>query len=150
MLPKKHFIYGLIFSLVLFLIFPITLLEAGLIFLASFFLDFDHYLYFVFRNRTLSLKKAYREAVRKGKKFDKLSKEEKLKYVVGFHLFHGLETLVVLGLLGFFISDYFYFILIGAAFHLVLDYIHCLQEFHYPLKISVIYDYFQFGKLKKL
>lgn len=150
MLPKKHFLYGLIFSLVLFLIFPLTILEACLIFLASFLLDVDHYLYSVFSTGSLSLSKAYREVIKKGKKFDKLSKEEKREYVAGFLCFHGLETLVLLGILGYFISSYFYFILIGTAFHLVLDYIQGIKEFHYPLKISVIWDYFQFKKLKKL
>lgn len=150
MLPKKHFIYGLIFSLAIYFIFSLNILEWSLIFLASFLLDFDHYLYFIFTNKTFSLKKAYSVFIEKGKKFRSLSKLEKREYVPGFYLFHGLETLVVLGLLGFFFSNYFYFILLGVAFHLVLDYIHCMQEFHYPLKISVVWDYFQFGKLRKL
>jgi len=150
MLPKKHFLYGLIFSLVIYLIFPINLLEATIIFISSFVLDLDHYLYFIFREKTFGLKKAYQRFIEKGKKFKGLSKEEKKRYVAGFYALHGIEPLIILGILGYFISSYFYFILIGFAFHLILDYIHCIQEFHYPLKISVIWDYFKFRKLKKL
>ena len=127
MLPKKHILYGLIFSIVISFLFNLTLLEVGLIFLASFLLDFDHYLYSVFREKTFSLKKAYLGFIKKGKKFRRLAKQERRNYVSGFYLFHGLETLVVLGLLGFFVSDYFYFILTGVAFHLILDYLHLLM-----------------------
>ncbi len=150
MLPKKHILYGFIFSLILFLIFPINLLEAGLIFFSSFLIDFDHYLYFVFTKKSFNLKEAYFGFKKKGLFLKKLSKPERKKYVPGFYIFHGLETLIVLGVLGYFISSYFYLVLFGAAFHLILDYIYCIKGFHYPLKISIIFDFFQFKNLKKL
>jgi len=150
MLPKKHFIFGLIFSLILFLIFKITLAETIIIFLSSFLIDVDHYFYYVFRRKNFNLIKAIKWFGAKRKKFKKLSSLEKRKYVGGFNCFHGLETLIILGFLGFSVSKYFYFILIGAGLHLILDYIEIFYNFHYPLKISLIYDFFKFKKLKKI
>ena len=56
MYPSKHLIFGLIFSLVLYLVFQ----EIGIpgfltIWLASFLIDVDHYLYYAISKKDISL-----------------------------------------------------------------------------------------------
>ncbi|MDP2673070.1 MAG: hypothetical protein Q8O84_04625, partial [Nanoarchaeota archaeon] len=60
MLPKYHVLFGFLFSLILFLIFPFIGLSGFLIiFISSVLIDIDHYLFYVFKNRIFSINKAY-------------------------------------------------------------------------------------------
>ena len=55
---------------------------------------------------------------------------------------------IILFIAGIFISKYFLLVFIGFTFHLFLD---ILEEIHNNLridKISIIYDWFKFKKLK--
>lgn len=151
MLPKTHFLVGAIISLLLFLLFPSLPLTGILIFLfSSFLIDFDHYLYFVYKKRSLNLKKAIIWFKEKKKKFEKMSKEERRKYTPGFYAFHGLEWPVFFLFLGFFLTPLFYFVSMGMTLHLVLDYIEILKGKRKLFKFSIIYDSIKFKKLKKL
>ena len=151
MLPKYHILIGFLFSLVLYSIFPeITLLNTGIIFLSSILIDVDHYLYFVFKKRNLSLKKAYFYFIEKKKKLEKMSLKEKRKNYNGFYFLHGLEFLLLVFFLGYFISEIFYFILIGLMLHFFLDYSEMIIDKKRIDKISVIYDFIKFKKLKFL
>ena len=69
MLPKVHIIVGGIISILLYLLFPITILEVSLIFLSSFLIDFDHYLLYVVNKKDFSLKKSFRWFIDNQKKF---------------------------------------------------------------------------------
>ncbi|MFQ5531781.1 MAG: hypothetical protein ACE5ES_04160, partial [Candidatus Nanoarchaeia archaeon] len=52
MLPKTHIILGFIFSVLIFFLFPqMGLIGASLIFFSSFLIDFDHYLYYLFKKK---------------------------------------------------------------------------------------------------
>ncbi|MBT4376301.1 hypothetical protein HOD29_02920 [archaeon] len=149
MLPHKHFIYGLIFSGIIYFIFPITILEAGIIFLASFLIDVDHYLYYAYKEKSLNLKKAYAWFRTKGKLFKKFPRRELKKYYTGIYCLHGIEILVILFILGFFLHTLFYFILIGFYFHLILDYIDLImRKWPHINKVSIIHDYLNSRKLK--
>jgi len=150
MLPRTHIILGFIFSGLLFLIFPLTLFQASLIFLSSFLIDFDHYLYYLFKKRDFSLKRAYFWFKMKGKKLKELPREERKKYSTAILCFHGLEILIILFILGYLISNLFYFVLIGAGFHLILDYIYLIKNPHNPMRVSLIHDFLKFKKLKKI
>ena len=78
--PKHHVLLGFIFSIIIFLIFPsIGILGFLLIFLSSFLVDVDHYLYYVYKNRKLSLRKAYMWHIRKRKKWYVLSRKKRNK-----------------------------------------------------------------------
>ncbi len=147
MLPRFHFFAGLIFSIILFLIFPsVTLLGAVIIFLSSFLIDFDHYVAYVFIKKDLSLKRAYKWFVKKRKKFLKLSRKERnqRKHIVCF--LHGIEPLILVFFLGYFVHSLFYYVFIGFAFHILSDAFYDLQHWDRFHKLSIIYD---FIKLKK-
>jgi len=130
-----HFLAGLFLAILLFFIFPfVGIFEAILIFLASFSIDIDYLLYYFYRKRSFSLSKTYRFAKENGHKYKKLSYEEKKKYFRAFRLFHGIETLIILFLLGILLHNLFYYVLIGALLHLIMDYIHEVKGIILSLK----------------
>ena len=151
MLPKSHILLGFIFSLILFIIFPkIGIIGFVIIFFSSFLIDVDHYIYYVFKKRDLSLKNAYSWFIQKRKKYLALSRKKRNEVYLEIHFLHGVEILIILFLLGLFVHKYFCYILIGFAFHLFLDVIH-QRKFHDRLdRISLIYDFLKFKKLKFL
>jgi len=150
MFPKFHVLLGLIFSIIVFLIFPfIGLLGLTIIFLSSFLIDFDHYLYYFFNKKSLNLKKSYLWFKEKGEKFSKLPKKEMKNYSLIVSYFHGLEWVILFFILGHFFQNFFYFVGIGMLFHLVLDWIYSYLTLGRFFKISVIFDYFHNKNLKK-
>ena len=151
MLPKSHILLGFIFSLILFIIFPkIGIIGFVIIFFSSFLIDVDHYIYYVFKKRDLSLKNAYSWFIQKRKKYLTLSRKKRNEIYLEIHFLHGIEPLLILFVLGVYVSEYFFYILIGFAFHLFLDIAH-QRKFHDRLdRISLIYDFIKFRNLKRL
>jgi len=149
MLPKYHILLGFFFALFLFFIFPkIEVVGFLIIFLSSFLIDIDHYLYYVFKKRDLSLKNAYSWFIQKRKKYLVLSRKKRNEVYFEIYFFHGIEPLLILFVLGFYVSEYFFYILIGFAFHLFLDIAH-QRKFHDRLdRISLIYDFIKLRKLR--
>ena len=147
MLPKYHIVLGFLFSLILWTIFPfINILEASIIFFSSFFIDVDHYLYYVFKNKIFSINKAYNYFFELRKRaMTKSLKEKKIKNANPLmYLFHGIEMLLILFILGFFVNKLFLFIFIGFAFHLFLDIIEISYYGFRISKISLVYDFAMF------
>ena len=142
MQPLKHLILGIVFVTILFLIFPeISLIQLGIIIAASVLIDVDHYFYYVYKKKKLNPFKAYRWYVGNRKKCCTISKEQKGKIHFGTFFLHGIEILIILLLLGFFVSDIFYFILLGVTFHLLSDLsIEIVYDNRYN-KVSVIYAF---------
>lgn len=121
MLPHKHIIFGFLFSLSLLILFPtIGIFNFLIIFLASFLIDVDHYLYYIFAKRNFSLKKARAWFMERHFQALRLSKSDKLKLRPAPCIFHGIEAIVILFLLSF-ISEVFAYILLGFVFHQFLD-----------------------------
>lgn len=151
MLPKWHLFLGFFFALTLFLVFPeIEIAGFVIIFFSTFLMDLDHYIYYVFKKRDLSLKNAYKWFCKRQKKIHSLSREQRNKVKGIFCLFHGVEVLVILFFLGFFISKYFFYVLIGFTFHLLLDIIH-QKRIHDRLdRVSLTHDFLKFKKLKDI
>ncbi len=148
MLPKIHIIVGFIFSALVYFIYHITLLEASLIFLASFLIDTDHYLAYVFIEKDLNPIKSVKYFYKKMYKELKLSPKERKKYKKYYFIFHGVECWILLSILSFFYKPLI-FILIGVLFHLILDEIEIYKIKDDPLyKLSMIYIYFS-NKRKK-
>ncbi|MFA7707816.1 MAG: hypothetical protein WCX73_02615 [Candidatus Pacearchaeota archaeon] len=116
MLPKAHIILGAIFSLIAFYFFHLTIIEAGLIFLSSVLIDFDHYMFGAVRNKTLNLKKLYFWHKNLGSSHKPM-----------FHIFHSLEFLLLILILSFY-YHFFLFILIGMVFHSILDLIDLIKR----------------------
>ena len=148
MLPKYHLLFGFVFSIILWLIIPsIGLLEFSIIFLSSFLIDVDHYIYYVFTRKDLSLKNAYRYFIKKRKKgISKKIKKGNPNPAMFF--LHGVEVLTILFISGVFISKYFFFVALGFAFHLILDVIEQKYYGFRIAKLSLIYDFIKFRKDK--
>jgi len=149
MLPKTHAIIGLIFSILIYFVFHIPVFYAALIFLASILIDFDHYLWYVLKNKDYSLNHAYYFFKEKRKKFEKLSGKEKKTYKMPYLIFHVLEFWIVLFLLSY-LNKIFLFILLGIGIHMILDYVEIIykKSVVYP-KISLILTYLINNKRKK-
>lgn len=131
MLPSKHIVFGFLFSLLILIIFPsIDFFAFLIIFLSSFLIDVDHYLYHIFAKRNFSLKKARGWFMEKHFESLKLSKKDKLKLRPAPCIFHGIEAIILLAILSF-IHDFFTYVLIGFVFHQLLDFIDMVR-FGFP------------------
>jgi hypothetical protein len=149
MLPKYHIILGFLFSLALFLIFPnLSLIDCFIIFLSSFLIDIDHYIYYAFKKKDFNPKTSVKYFLNKRRNLFKMKIKERKKFYSCFCFLHGIEILVILFALGIFLSKYFIFVFLGFSFHLLLD---LMQEKYLGSrmdKLSIIYDYIKFRKLK--
>ena len=111
MLPKHHILLGFIFSIIVWILFPeIGFLNFSIIFLSSVLIDFDHYMFYVFRKRDLSLSEAYDWH---------LSLMGKIRKPI-MMIFHSIEFILLITLLAFF-YQIFIFILVGILFHSIAD-----------------------------
>jgi hypothetical protein len=151
MLPNKHIIFGAIFSLIFFLLYPKISLEGALIvFLSALLVDFDHYLYYVFRKKDINPLAAYHWHKKLHKKFLSLSREQLRKIYSGFFIFHGLEALLIVLLLGILLSGFFLFIFVGFLFHMILDWYTEIRLKDRTDKLFLLFDFLNFKKLKNI
>lgn len=149
MYPKQHIIFGIVFSLLLFIIYPqINLIGLSLLFFSSVLIDVDHYTYYVYKKKDWSLRRAYKWFMSNEKKFLSLPRKLRNNYYGGFFFLHGVEMLFILILLTMFVSKYFFFIFIGIFFHLLLDIVDEPRYKDRIDKVSVIHDFLKFKKLK--
>lgn len=147
MLVKYHIFYGFFFSMILFLIFPfIGILGFLIIFSSSVLIDTDHYIYLALSEKIFNFKKSYQTFLIEHKKSITLSKIQKQKLPIIPCIFHGIEVLSVIFVLGLFFSNIFFFIFIGFMFHLFLDVIWILKYDARFDKISLIYDFINIRK----
>ena len=107
MLPKTHAIAGAIFSILLYYIFHLTFFQASLIFLSSFLIDFDHYVWYVIMKKDFNLKKSY----------DFFNQDPYEKRIM---LLHTVEFLLLVFMFSY-IWNIFLFVLYGMLFHSILD-----------------------------
>ncbi|MFH0808016.1 MAG: hypothetical protein V1888_00130 [archaeon] len=148
MLPQNHFLFGLIASIVLYFEFNVSLIGCFIFLVASVVIDVDHYLYYVYRKRDWSLRKAVSWFMGKRRISMKMSREEKCGFYSGFYFLHGIEVLILVGLLGYFVWNLFYFVAAGFLFHLILDWIDQMLTSGKMSKYFVVWDYFNLRKLK--
>jgi len=142
MLPSKHFLFGVIFAGILYLIFPeIGFAGFFIVAVSSFLIDVDHYLYYVFSKKNLSLRQAYNWSMKRRKEFFALPWKERNNFQSIPCILHGIEILLILFLLGIFLHKYFLFAFVGFAFHLLLDAIHQTTEWERVCKISLVRDF---------
>jgi len=142
MLPKHHFLLGLVFSFIILLIFPqIRFMGALLILLSSFLIDVDHYIYYVCKKRDLNLRRAYLWFIERDKKILKLNKEQRINVSEIFCFLHGAEMLIILYLLGIFVHQYFLFVFIGITFHIFLDVLNTILYSTSFARFSLLYTF---------
>ncbi len=142
MLPKYHFLFGLIFIIILHMFFPqISLLGLWIIFLSSFLIDGDHMLYYLIKKKSLNPFKAYHWFDDNVKRTLSLPMKERKKVYSGFYLFHGIEWIIVLFLLGGYVSVFFLYVGIGFLFHMIIDIPDEINKKRTVDKISLIWNY---------
>jgi len=108
MLPKTHVIIGLISIAIISLIFPaISLLGLAIIFASSVLIDVDHYVYYVWKKRDLSLRNAYIWFTSVRRRIP--------RYL------HRPDVIAILLVLSFHVSIIFFYILIGFMIHILSD-----------------------------
>jgi len=152
MLPQYHIILGAVFSIMLFLIFPqgVGLIGAIIFFLSSFLIDIDHYTGYVIKKKDWSLKNAISWHMKMRQKLLSLPRKQRNKvYGMLCHL-HSIELLLVLLSASIFISQYLLFVALGFAFHMLTDILYQPTYWDRFDKISLIFDYFKYKKLKNL
>jgi len=146
MLPSKHFFFGLIFAGFLYFLFPqVRWIEFLIIIFSTFLIDVDHYLYYVYKKKDLSLRNAYKWFMKRRAKLLSMPWKQRNKFQTGFCFLHGVEVLFLLFLLSF-IHRYFLFIFVGFAFHLLLDSIDQTTYWDKINKVSLVKDYLKFEK----
>jgi len=150
MLPSKHFIFGIIFALILLFIFPQIGFTGFFIIIASTILiDIDHYIYYIYKKRSLNLFEAYQEVIQNGIKFNKMSKTQKEEIYFEICIFHGVEAIIFLFILFIYLNSPFYlFILTGFVFHQILDLTEIIKANLFPYKILSSISVFFYSKNK--
>lgn len=149
MLPKYHILFGFLFVILLYLLFPqLNFLALSIIFFSSFLIDVDHMFYYSIKKKNLNPLKAYLWFVNNVKRTLSLPMNERKKIYSGFYIFHGVEWIIILFLLGVFIHPFFTYIGIGFVFHMLVDIpdeIHKKRTFD---KFSLIWNYYRFKKTR--
>ncbi len=145
MLPKWHAFWGLIFvSLFKFLVPESNYLSLFLIFFASVFIDFDHYLATGMKTKNWSIKHSLRQNYEGRKRIMELKKNKDLCEKGDFHIFHTIEAHLFVGLMGLLLTPFF-FILIGMFFHSILDIIWMVRH-----DLIHAREFFLFNKLRSI
>ncbi len=144
MLPRWHILFGFIFTLVIWYFAPnISLFYLLLVFLSSFLIDFDHYICAVKKNGNFNIFHAFKYHEEQ-RNLEEKEKRRGTRKKGDFHLFHTVEFHVMIGILGIFISPFFY-IFIGMVFHSLLDLIWLLKEDRFYRR-----EYFLINWVKRL
>ncbi len=108
---SMHFILTLLLAL---LLFPIYKYKVLLLFIFGFFIDVDHYLFDVVKDKKFSLKKSYLAHMN----LNIVLKDQ-------LHIFHVVEFwILALILTLIFYSELTLLLFIGLIFHLFLDFIY--------------------------
>lgn len=149
MFPKYHLILGILFVIILHFVFPqLSWLHLCIIFLSSFLIDIDHFIYYAYKKKLnlgfKTLREAYEWHKDRWRKEYTLSKEQrkKLRNPYGFYFFHGIEWIVILFLLGN-ICSLLKYIGMGFLFHLFTDLAYSFFNEGNLNKISVVYNFYK-------
>lgn len=108
MFPLPHVIFSTILSIILY---PFIGNNVIIVWSASIFIDIDHYFWYIINNKSWNFYQAYTK-----------HKNQELRKPYKFHIFHLVELLILIGLLGFY-NKIFFYIFIGMLFHYILDWI---------------------------
>jgi hypothetical protein len=137
MLPSKHFIFGTIFAFILVFTFPqIGFIGFIIIIASTLAIDIDHYFYYVYLKKDLSIVNAYNWVIKNGIKFQKMNDSQKKEIYLEICIFHGVEAIFLLFILfAFFKSPFYLLVLTGFVFHQCLDLIGIISAHIFPYKI---------------
>lgn len=114
MYPLKHLLTSI---LLIIIFFPIYKYFTLLILVTGYLIDFDHYLWYVFKYKNLSLKKAIKTCIKQiGKSNNNI------------HIFHTVEFIIIITLINLIFYPYLFPLIIGLSIHLLLDFIEMFKE----------------------
>ncbi len=130
MLPKTHLAATMFLAAGLILIGLADMLQAFLLIFGGFLIDTDHYIWYVWNKKDWSLKRSYKWH------YSLYLKKEKRKFL---HVFHTVESFIVVSLLSFW-HFIFLYILFGMVFHMILDVIQAVNHRFYAKEISSLYS----------
>ena len=141
MLPKWHILIGAVATYILIYFFNFFLLAGLTIFLASILIDLDHYLRYSLLKKKTNIKDFWNWSMKQTKKYHSMSKKQKKQYTLPIFIFHSIEFWAIIIFLSF-VNEFFLWILIGIAIHMIADTISLIIE-NDPLdmKFSIIYNY---------
>ncbi|MBU1203900.1 MAG: hypothetical protein KKG60_02420 [Nanoarchaeota archaeon] len=118
MYPLKHFIACIVLFVIMF---PIYKFWALVVFVSGFLIDFDHYLWYIFRFKSFDLMKCYRFCA---------CKKNVVKNML--HIFHTAEAWILIGMVGAIFYKEFEFVIFPFLFsllvHLIMDFIYGLTH----------------------
>ena len=128
MLPRWHILLGIIFCIIFKFISPHTAYSSiFLIWFASVFIDFDHYLSAAFKhNKWNPVDAVYHGYSLRNKALQQKS-ELGMCEKGDFHIFHTIESHLLVGIIALFYPP-FYFLFIGMVFHSLLDLIWIVRH----------------------
>ena len=106
MLPKHHVYFGILASIVVY--FISGSINAFVFFFASVFIDTDHYIAFVFKEKNLSLRRSYYYWKEEHYPYDELM------------IFHTIEVWILFLIVGLLITPIL-FLLAGMLYHELFD-----------------------------
>ncbi len=119
---KYHLLIGLVTSLALVQLFNLSFSAGLIIFLASWIIDFDHYLWYGFEMKNWNPIRAIKWYIKSIPKWHSLSLQEREKFKQGVFIFHGILFWAIIASLSL-VYNLFFWILIGVAIHMVADWI---------------------------
>lgn len=136
MLPKVHFIVAVIVSVILALL-GWQWWQLALFFIASFFIDVDHYIWFIYNKGSWSLVRAYIHFRNLSKQRRKSKKQKQRAHLL---IFHTIEAFIVVVVLSLILFRIFFPILLGMIIHYALDFIDGIvyREKKYKRTFSLI------------
>ena len=124
---KAHLLIGFVTSYILVYFFDFSLFAGTIIFLASWMIDGDHYLWYAFETKDwnpINALKWYHKSI---PKWFKLSLKEREKFKRGVFVCHGVLFWLILAALSF-IHPIFLWVLIGGGIHMVADLIDLVKH----------------------
>lgn len=135
MLPSIHLIFSFLISIILALC-GWDYLQLILFFLTAFFVDIDHFFYFIYKKKSLNLFQAYNHFYH----LNEILKKEKKKKTF-LMIFHTIELLILFFILSFFNYELFFPLFLGLVSHYILDLIALFlhKEKRYKRAFSLIY-----------
>ena len=127
MLPRWHIFWGAVFTLIVWAISPsINVLYLVVIFFSSFLMDFDHYLVSLIKTKKIRLKHAFKYHDLQ-RRIEEKEKKRGIRRKGYFHIFHTIEFLILVAIVGYFVPLFFY-VFIGLVFHSLLDFLWLIYE----------------------
>jgi len=121
MYPRQHVILGAIFSLMLYFLFHVNLVNSLIVFLSSVLIDVDHYLFYAIKKRDFSYAGAYSWHVEQEIKAKRMARKG-IRKRGPFHIFHTIEFHLLLLLLSF-RNTIFFYAFAGFVFHSAVDFV---------------------------